>query len=170
MERKKVCSVMDCQKLSREASAHAAQNDRLPVQTVVQVLYYEQQRLRDAMDGSSPLASKFNLYSADSHGCSDELSNLQRENKELKLELVNLKMRLEEIEKSTLVPRDSVSSPMSEVSSSTDKLSMRRKTFMNYVSQKLARLSPFSRADGVSATSPAKRHAKPCKTRRHSVS
>ncbi|KAE9613060.1 putative SKP1/BTB/POZ domain, NPH3 domain-containing protein [Lupinus albus] len=27
MERKKVCSVMDCQKLSREACAHAAQND-----------------------------------------------------------------------------------------------------------------------------------------------
>ncbi|KAG5623842.1 hypothetical protein H5410_009060 [Solanum commersonii] len=38
MERKKVCGVMDCQKLSREACAHAAQNDRLPVQTVVQVL------------------------------------------------------------------------------------------------------------------------------------
>ncbi|KAL3346367.1 hypothetical protein AABB24_025021 [Solanum stoloniferum] len=35
MERKKVCGVMDCQKLSREACAHAAQNDRLPVQTVV---------------------------------------------------------------------------------------------------------------------------------------
>ena len=50
-ERKKVCSLMDCQKLSREACAHAAQNDRLPVQTVVQVLYHEQQRLRDTMDG-----------------------------------------------------------------------------------------------------------------------
>nr|AAV59398.1 unknown protein [Oryza sativa Japonica Group] len=37
---------MDCQKLSREACAHAAQNDRLPVQTVVQVLYHEQRRLR----------------------------------------------------------------------------------------------------------------------------
>lgn len=50
-ERKKICSLMDCQKLSREACAHAAQNDRLPVQTVVQVLYYEQQRLRDNIDG-----------------------------------------------------------------------------------------------------------------------
>ncbi|XP_059643000.1 BTB/POZ domain-containing protein SR1IP1-like isoform X3 [Cornus florida] len=52
MERKKVCSVMDCQKLSREACAHAAQNDRLPTQTVVQVLYYEQQRLREVVNGS----------------------------------------------------------------------------------------------------------------------
>ncbi|KAF5961069.1 hypothetical protein HYC85_002278 [Camellia sinensis] len=52
LERKKVCSVLDCQRLSREACAHAAHNDRLPVQTVVQVLYYEQQRLREVMDGS----------------------------------------------------------------------------------------------------------------------
>ncbi|KAJ0480063.1 putative NPH3 domain-containing protein [Helianthus annuus] len=47
MDRKKVCSLMDCQKLSCEARAHAAQNERLPVQTMVQVLYYEQQRLRE---------------------------------------------------------------------------------------------------------------------------
>uniref|UniRef100_M4F6U7 NPH3 domain-containing protein n=1 Tax=Brassica campestris TaxID=3711 RepID=M4F6U7_BRACM len=56
VERKKVCSLMDCQKLSREACAHAAQNDRLPVQTIVQVLYYEQQRLRGEVtnDSDSP--------------------------------------------------------------------------------------------------------------------
>ncbi|CAI9780784.1 unnamed protein product [Fraxinus pennsylvanica] len=35
---------MECQKLSLEASAHAAQNDRLHVQTVVQV---QQQRIRE---------------------------------------------------------------------------------------------------------------------------
>ncbi|PPS07385.1 hypothetical protein GOBAR_AA13263 [Gossypium barbadense] len=71
MERKKVCSLMDCQKLSRKACAHAAQNDRLPVQTVVQVLYHEQQRLRDVMNGSgdSPavISSKVNLYTTDVH-------------------------------------------------------------------------------------------------------
>lgn len=46
---------MDCQKLSREA---CAQNGRLPDQTVVQVLYYEQQRLRDVMDGSQFVATE----------------------------------------------------------------------------------------------------------------
>ncbi|KAI4315047.1 hypothetical protein L6164_027895 [Bauhinia variegata] len=70
MEKKKVCGVMDCQKLSREACAHAAQNDRLPAQTVVQVLYYEQQRLRDAMHGNvggntPSIPSKLNVFSAD---------------------------------------------------------------------------------------------------------
>ena len=37
---------MDCQKLSQEACRHAAQNERLPVQVTVQVLYFEQMRLR----------------------------------------------------------------------------------------------------------------------------
>ncbi|WMV17034.1 hypothetical protein MTR67_010419 [Solanum verrucosum] len=106
MERKKVCGVMDCQKLSREACAHAAQNDRLPVQTVVQVLYYEQQLLRNVMDGSHLVAtnppvlvpSKMNhQFSTDP--ISDEVSSLKRENQELKFELLKMKTRLMEIEK-----------------------------------------------------------------------
>ncbi|XP_068467284.1 BTB/POZ domain-containing protein SR1IP1 isoform X2 [Phaseolus vulgaris] len=113
MERKKVCSVMDCQKLSREACAHAAQNDRLPVQTVVQVLYYEQQRLRDAMNGNgsgeSSVDSKLNVYSSDLQPASNELSTLRRENQDLKLELVKLKRRLKEIE--TTTPKSAVNSP-----------------------------------------------------------
>ncbi|XP_044475001.1 BTB/POZ domain-containing protein SR1IP1-like [Mangifera indica] len=47
LEREKVCSLMDCKKLSREACVHAAQNDQLPFQTVVLVLYYDQQHLHD---------------------------------------------------------------------------------------------------------------------------
>ncbi|TKY55638.1 BTB/POZ domain-containing protein [Spatholobus suberectus] len=86
MEKKKVCSVMDCQKLSREACAHAAQNDRLPVQTVVQVLYYEQQRLRDSMDGgvrwdSPNFCDKVNLHPNEPNPVSNELSILRRETK-----------------------------------------------------------------------------------------
>lgn len=50
MKREKVCSVMDCQKLSQQACAHAAQHDHLPVQTVVQVIYCEQQRLCKTSD------------------------------------------------------------------------------------------------------------------------
>ena len=43
-ERKKLCSLMDCRKLSAEACAHAVQNERLPLRMVVQVLFYEQAR------------------------------------------------------------------------------------------------------------------------------
>lgn len=175
MEKKKVCSVMDCQKLSREACAHAAQNDRLPVQTVVQVLYYEQQRLRDAMNGgegeeSAPsVASKLNVYSADLHPVSNELSSLRRENEDLKLELVKMKMRLKEIEKSATI-KSAVSSPMASASpSSADKPPLPRRSFINSVSKKLGRLSPFQRFDGL-ITPSAKSRTKPPKDRRHSIS
>lgn len=64
LERKKVATLMDCQKLSQEACSHAAQNERLPVQVVVQVLYFEQMRLRSAMSGSSNLEEKLVLSPA----------------------------------------------------------------------------------------------------------
>jgi hypothetical protein len=40
---------MNCQKLSLEACTHAAQNERLPLRVVVQVLYFEQLRLRTSV-------------------------------------------------------------------------------------------------------------------------
>lgn len=51
-EREKLCSVMDCQKLTLEACTHAAQNERLPLRVVVQVLFFEQLQLRNAIAGS----------------------------------------------------------------------------------------------------------------------
>lgn len=43
-ERKKLCRLLDCKKLSMEACMHAAQNERLPLRVVVQVLFFEQVR------------------------------------------------------------------------------------------------------------------------------
>ncbi|XP_073011344.1 phototropic-responsive NPH3 family protein NPY4-like [Typha latifolia] len=43
-ERKKLCGLMDCRKLSADACTHAVQNERLPLRLVVQVLFYEQAR------------------------------------------------------------------------------------------------------------------------------
>ncbi|KAG2700341.1 hypothetical protein I3760_07G226000 [Carya illinoinensis] len=44
VERKKICGLMDVKKLTMDASMHAAQNERLPLRTVVQVLFFEQVR------------------------------------------------------------------------------------------------------------------------------
>ena len=82
LDRKKICGVMDCQKLSREACAHAAQNSRLPAQIAVQVLYYEQQRLKKGGGSSTE----------------EELNRLRRENEGLKLEMVKLKRQLRDLE------------------------------------------------------------------------
>ncbi|ONK68943.1 uncharacterized protein A4U43_C05F17650 [Asparagus officinalis] len=43
-EKRSICCLMDVKKLSPEASIHAAQNDRLPLRVVVQVLFFEQLR------------------------------------------------------------------------------------------------------------------------------
>ncbi|RVX04383.1 BTB/POZ domain-containing protein [Vitis vinifera] len=43
-ERKRLCRILDCKKLSVEACMHAAQNELLPLRVVVQVLFFEQAR------------------------------------------------------------------------------------------------------------------------------
>ncbi|KAK9678480.1 hypothetical protein RND81_11G214300 [Saponaria officinalis] len=178
IERKKVCSLMDCQKLSREACAHAAQNDRLPVQTVVQVLYYEQQRLREAMNGepesprSSIIPSKtLNLYSSNAPP-SAELNKLKRENEDLKLEILKLKMKLKEVERLGFgMDKSGANSPSgSSISSSVananhQKPPLPRKSFMNSV-KKLGRL--LLPVDGL--TPPTRNRNKPARDRRHSIS
>ncbi|XP_057979624.1 BTB/POZ domain-containing protein At5g03250-like isoform X1 [Malania oleifera] len=50
-EREQICRLMNCQKLSLEASTHAAQNERLPLRVIVQVLFFEQLRLRTSVAG-----------------------------------------------------------------------------------------------------------------------
>ncbi|KAJ8764329.1 hypothetical protein K2173_006069 [Erythroxylum novogranatense] len=52
VEREKICGVLDCQKLTLEACTHAAQNERLPLRAVVQVLFFEQLQLRHAIAGT----------------------------------------------------------------------------------------------------------------------
>ncbi|KAH6762346.1 Phototropic-responsive NPH3 family protein [Perilla frutescens var. hirtella] len=51
VEREQMCRLMNCQKLSLEASTHAAQNERLPLRVIVQVLFFEQLRLRTSISG-----------------------------------------------------------------------------------------------------------------------
>ncbi|KAM0948993.1 putative BTB/POZ domain, NPH3 domain, NPH3/RPT2-like family protein [Dioscorea sansibarensis] len=52
-ERKRLCRVMDCQKLSIDACMHAAQNERLPLRVVVQVLFSEQVKISNAIANST---------------------------------------------------------------------------------------------------------------------
>lgn len=174
-ERKKVCRVMDCQKLSREACAHAAQNDRLPVQTVVQVLYHEQRRLREAPMHAPPPSGVSSFYGGESlapsppyrpaptpsllgrHARSvpDEVSRLQRENEELKMELLRLKMHMRD--PSTALPQPSGGAPPSGRRPPPKKAAGGGGGFMNNVSKKLGRLNPFLRLDAVGTEPPKDR-------------
>ena len=53
MEKKKLCRILDSQRFSVAACMHAAQNERLPLRIVVQVLFGEQLKLREAITGIS---------------------------------------------------------------------------------------------------------------------
>ncbi|XP_002988207.2 root phototropism protein 3 [Selaginella moellendorffii] len=55
LERKRLCRGMDCQRLSSDACLHASQNERLPLRVVVQVLFSEQVKLKNAL---SPVFGK----------------------------------------------------------------------------------------------------------------
>ncbi|KAI3829599.1 hypothetical protein L1987_03725 [Smallanthus sonchifolius] len=109
-ERYRLCKTIDCQKLSQEACSHAAQNERLPVQMAVQVLYFEQIRLRNAMNGGhnhlffGSLNNHFPQRSSSGAGSGcisprDNYASVRRENRELKLEVTRMRMRLTDLEK-----------------------------------------------------------------------
>lgn len=53
-ERKKICKLMDCRKLSVDACMHAVQNERLPLRVVVQILFLEQVRFAGSSGCSTP--------------------------------------------------------------------------------------------------------------------
>ncbi|CAK9163247.1 unnamed protein product [Ilex paraguariensis] len=92
-DRRRLCKVMDCEKLSLDACTHAAQNDRLPLRTVIQVLFSEQVKMRAAMQGKDQAASDDN---SDQEGVG---SSTKKEIKTLKAELENVKIRMTELQK-----------------------------------------------------------------------
>ncbi|CAL5357875.1 unnamed protein product [Camellia sinensis] len=109
-ERYRLCKTINCQKLSQEACSHAAQNERLPVQMAVQVLYFEQIRLRNAMNGGhnqlffGSVNGQFPQHSGSGAGSGcisprDNYASWRRENRELKLEVARMRMRLTDLEK-----------------------------------------------------------------------
>ncbi|CAI9264174.1 unnamed protein product [Lactuca saligna] len=178
MERKKVCNLMDCEKLSSEACAHAAQNDRLPVQTVGQVIFYEQQRLSNTMSGdglievkptSTGTSTTITATTATNKPSSHELSWLKKENQDLKLEVLKMKMKLKEVERLSS-EKSVVRIPGVPTRYSADsKPLFPRKSFLNSLSKKLGKLIPILRVDGVIPSSTSGRN-KPSKDRRHSMS
>ncbi|XP_027093546.2 BTB/POZ domain-containing protein At5g48800 [Coffea eugenioides] len=151
-DRRKLCKLIDFQKLSQEAGAHAAQNERLPLQSIVQVLYFEQLRLRNALfcsypdDDHKPLHQSWRISSgALSAAMSprDNYASLRRENRELKLELARLRMRLNDLEKEHVCMKKSM-----ERSNS--------RKFMSSFSKKMGKLNFFGHSSSKESSSPSK--------------
>ncbi|KAI3519375.1 hypothetical protein L1887_08431 [Cichorium endivia] len=73
IEKKRICRLMDCRKLSGEACMHAIQNERLPLRIVVQILFFEQMRI--GSHGSSRSGTTEEEW--DSGPTSEELKSLK---------------------------------------------------------------------------------------------
>ncbi|XP_023543838.1 BTB/POZ domain-containing protein At5g47800 [Cucurbita pepo subsp. pepo] len=54
-DKKRLCRILDCQKLSSEVRAHAVKNERLPLRTVVQVLFFDQEQAAITTDNHGKL-------------------------------------------------------------------------------------------------------------------
>ncbi|KAK6118175.1 hypothetical protein DH2020_048076 [Rehmannia glutinosa] len=142
-ECKKLCKFIDCQKLSQEACNHAAQNDRLPVHLVVRVLYFEQLRLKNALSGScggDGLLSQKMSSGVASAAMSprDTYASLRRENRELKLEISRMRVRLSDLEKEQVVMKQGM----------MDK-SRQGKTLLTSISKGIGRIGIFNNGQQV---------------------
>ncbi|CAL0331828.1 unnamed protein product [Lupinus luteus] len=90
-EREKICGVLDFEKLTLEACTHAAQNERLPLRAVVQVLFYEQIQLRHAIAGTITAATT-------GEEC-DTWQVTVRDNQVLRLDMDSMRTRVHQLER-----------------------------------------------------------------------
>ncbi|CAL1376739.1 unnamed protein product [Linum trigynum] len=95
-DRKRVCKLMICEKLSLDACMHAAQNERLPLRTAIQVLFSEQVKLRAAMQRKESAESS-NISEHQTHQ-----TETKSEIMTLKAELENVKTQMTELQKDYL--------------------------------------------------------------------
>jgi hypothetical protein len=108
---------MDCQKLSLEACSHAAQNERLPLRAIVQVLFFDQLQLRssiaECLMASEPLESGSGQLgglpvSAGEHHHRAGWPLAASENRTLREGMDSMKQRVAELEKACSAMRQDV--------------------------------------------------------------
>ncbi|KAH6757470.1 hypothetical protein C2S51_038813 [Perilla frutescens var. frutescens] len=97
-ERDQLCRLIDCQKLSLEACTHAAQNERLPLRTIIQVLFFEQLQLRTSVAGCLLVSDNLDVSRQAPNEASWTATGV-RENQALKVGMDSMRTRVSELEK-----------------------------------------------------------------------
>lgn len=98
----------------------------------------------------------------------EEVSRLQRENDELKLELFKMKMKMKDSSGPTVYrDREASSTNNAAPAWSAQKPPLPKKSFINSVSKTFGKINLFLRSDSVGTS---KARTKPPKDRRHSIS
>nr|AII30306.1 phototropic-responsive NPH3 family protein [Cardamine hirsuta] len=119
-DKRRLCKTMNCEKLSLDACLHAAQNDRLPLRTIVQintqVLFSEQAKMRMMMQDKQPETKE--------ESSKNKRISRDIEIKTLKEELENVKKKLAEVQ-----------SDYNELQQEYEKLSSKQKSTQNWGSR-----------------------------------
>ena len=104
-EKEQLCNMIDYQKLSIDACAHASQNERLPLRVVLQVLFFEQMQLRTALAGCLHVLDNENAPATASSDMAGQMIvqrdgwvTVVRENQVLKVDLERMRSRVGELE------------------------------------------------------------------------
>ncbi|KAK9271759.1 hypothetical protein L1049_002122 [Liquidambar formosana] len=99
-DRRRLCKLMDCEKLSPDACMHASQNDRLPLRTVMQVLFSEQVKMRATMQGKDPVASGNNSeHEGSPTSTKTQIKTLKEELEKVKTMIAELQTEYSELQK-----------------------------------------------------------------------
>ncbi|GAB4824776.1 hypothetical protein Ancab_007642 [Ancistrocladus abbreviatus] len=130
-EKEQLCNIIDYQKLSIDACAHASQNERLPLRAVLQVLFFEQMQLRAAFAGClqvvEPESGQANPMTI-SNDMADQIIqrdgwvSVVRENNILKADMERMRSRVQELEENF----SKIKQDMKKVSKSHSSLSTPR--------------------------------------------
>ncbi|PWA65465.1 phototropic-responsive NPH3 family protein [Artemisia annua] len=107
-EKEDLCNIINYQKLSIDACAHASQNTRLPLRIVLQVLFFEQMQLRaalaNAIDNENPTTGPMSIVPSGGTGTAGQLVQREgwvtvvRENHVMKVNMERLRGRVLELE------------------------------------------------------------------------
>ena len=106
-DRDHLCRLIDCQKLSLEACTHAAQNERLPLRTIIQVLFFEQLQLRTSVAGCMLVSDNLDVsgQAQDEEGWT---TKAVREKHALKENMDNMRSRVLELEEECSKMREEI--------------------------------------------------------------
>ncbi|CAH8267454.1 unnamed protein product [Arabidopsis lyrata] len=105
-DKEQLCNIMDYQRLSIDACAHASHNDRLPLRVVLQVLFFEQMHLRTALAGGLNVANTETAHALTIPGRRtgqeivqrDGWVTVVRQNQVLKVDMQKMRSRVGELE------------------------------------------------------------------------
>ncbi|VVB04909.1 unnamed protein product [Arabis nemorensis] len=125
-DKEQLCNIMDYQRLSIDACAHASHNDRLPLRVVLQVLFFEQMHLRTALAGGLNVANNETAHALTIPGRTtgqeivqrDGWVTVVRQNRVLKVDMQKMRSRVGELEEEFQSIKQEIKKRVSKSSSS----------------------------------------------------